>query len=113
MKKLKLKDMAKQVIDNPNMTFAPDSDADQASLSAPTKVKITALLDEDVLHWLKDLAPTKGMKYQTLLNSLLKQQMLEGQHSGEMSTREVLKAILKRMEVLEKTVTTGKSAKGA
>jgi predicted DNA binding CopG/RHH family protein len=40
-----------------------------------TKVSVTARLDMDVLSWLRQEAEKKGMPYQTLLNSILKEAM--------------------------------------
>ena len=34
------------------------------------KVRITTMVDEDVLNALKDIASSKGEKYQTLLNKV-------------------------------------------
>lgn len=37
-----------------------------------TKVRITTFIDGDILESLKDLAKTKGIKYQTALNTILR-----------------------------------------
>lgn len=44
-----------------------------SSLYKPRKQQITARLDADVLAWLK----THGRGYQTLMNELLRKQMME------------------------------------
>ena len=40
-----------------------------------TKVSVTARLDMDVLNWLRKESERRGMPYQTLLNSILKEAM--------------------------------------
>jgi predicted DNA binding CopG/RHH family protein len=40
-----------------------------------TKVSVTARVDMDVLSWLRKEAVSRGMPYQTLLNSILKEAM--------------------------------------
>ena len=44
----------------------------------PKKVSTTIRLDDDVLLYLKKLASLKKVKYQTLLNSLLREYMQKG-----------------------------------
>ena len=37
-----------------------------------TKIRITTFIDGDIVNSLKDLAKSKGIKYQTALNSILR-----------------------------------------
>ncbi|MBU0506051.1 BrnA antitoxin family protein [bacterium] len=57
------------------------------------KVRITTYIDEDVLASLKDVADQSGNKYQTLLNTILREYFF-----GEK------KGILNRLSKLEKAV---------
>ncbi len=43
--------------------------------SKNTKIAVTSRLDPDVLSWLRTEAEKKGIPYQTLMNSLLKEAM--------------------------------------
>lgn len=47
------------------------------ALDLPVKVRITTLLDDDVLQALKNGAIESGIKYQTLLNQILKEKLLK------------------------------------
>ena len=48
-----------------------------------TKIAVTSRLDPDVLSWLRDQAEKKGIPYQTLMNSILKEAMQAPQDSDE------------------------------
>ncbi|AUI66372.1 MULTISPECIES: BrnA antitoxin family protein [Glaesserella] len=43
----------------------------------PVKERITVRIDIDTLHWLKSRANATGQGYQTLLNSILRNAMLQ------------------------------------
>ena len=60
---------------------------------ASAKIRVTTYLDEDVLQALKETAQGTGVKYQTLLNQILRQSLI-----GE------ARGILERLEKLEKAV---------
>lgn len=40
------------------------------------KIRVTAMIDEDILDALREQAKTQGMKYQTLLNQKLRESVL-------------------------------------
>jgi uncharacterized protein (DUF4415 family) len=42
---------------------------------AEVKVAVTTRIDPDVVSWLRDESDKKGIPYQTLINSILKQAM--------------------------------------
>ena len=42
------------------------------------KVRITTMIDSDIYVALHDVAKTKGVKYQTLLNEILREHLLQG-----------------------------------
>ena len=48
-----------------------------------TKIAVTTRLDPDVLSWLREQAEKKGIPYQTLMNSLLKEAMQRPDDSEE------------------------------
>ena len=48
-----------------------------------TKIAVTTRLDPDVLSWLREQAEKKGIPYQTLMNSLLKEAMQQPLDSEE------------------------------
>lgn len=48
-----------------------------------TKIAVTSRLDPDVLSWLREQAEKKGIPYQTLMNSILKEAMQAPQDSDE------------------------------
>jgi uncharacterized protein (DUF4415 family) len=55
-----------------------------ASKSSPnTKIAVTSRLDADVLSWLREQADKKGIPYQTLMNSILKEAMQNPRDSDE------------------------------
>lgn len=64
-----------------------------------TKIRVTTYLDEDVLNALKELASKSGGKYQTVLNQMLRQILVD-----EAST------IMDRLQKLEKAVFNKKVA---
>jgi len=64
-----------------------------------TKVRVTTYLDEDVLNALKELANKSGGKYQTVLNQMLRQILVD-----EAST------IMDRLQKLEKAVFSKRAA---
>ena len=49
------------------------------------KVRVTTMLDEDALGGLKKIAEQKGIKYQTLLNKIVRSYVFEPQKSYEKS----------------------------
>ena len=64
-----------------------------------SKIKVTTYLDEEVLKVLREMAEKSGGKYQTLLNKILRDILLDDK-----------KGILQRLEELEKVVFKGKAA---
>jgi uncharacterized protein (DUF4415 family) len=48
-----------------------------------TKIAVTSRLDPDVLSWLREQAEKKGIPYQTLMNSILKEAMHAPKNSDE------------------------------
>ncbi len=57
---------------------------------ATTKLSITARLDMDIVGWLKEEAEKKGLPYQTLMNSILKE-VMQGTLLSEQLLRKVIK----------------------
>lgn len=55
-----------------------------------TKLSITARLDMDTVSWLKKEADKKGLPYQTLMNSLLKE-VMHGTLLSEQTLRKVIR----------------------
>ena len=70
-----------------------------AVVSASAKVAKTIRLDMDVVSWLVTEADKRGVKYQTLINSLLREAM---QTDGVVLTVEQVREIVR--EELEKQV---------
>ncbi|MFH0800646.1 MAG: BrnA antitoxin family protein [Pseudomonadota bacterium] len=64
-----------------------------------TKIRVTTYLDEDVLKALKELANKSGGRYQTVLNQMLRQILVD-----ETST------IMERLQKLEKAVFNKRAA---
>ena len=62
---------------------------------ATTKLSITARLDMDIVSWLKAEADRKGLPYQTLMNSLLKE-VMHGTLISEQTLRKVIREELKK-----------------
>ena len=60
-----------------------------------TKLSITARLDMDIVSWLKLEAEKKGLPYQTLMNSLLKE-VMHGTLISEQTLRKVIREELKK-----------------
>lgn len=60
-----------------------------------TKIAVTTRLDPDVLSWLREQAEKKGIPYQTLMNSILKEAMQTPQESEEY-IREIVRDELRR-----------------
>jgi uncharacterized protein (DUF4415 family) len=60
--------------DIPELTDAQLAEMRRADLYRPVKRQITARIDADVLEWLKAAGPG----YQSRLNAILRQAMLEG-----------------------------------
>lgn len=57
-----------------------------------TKVSVTARLDVDVLTWLRQESEKRGMPYQTLLNSILKEAMTGHRtYNSEESIRKIVR----------------------
>lgn len=48
-----------------------------------TKIAVTSRLDPDVLSWLREQGEKKGIPYQTLMNSILKEAMQAPRESDE------------------------------
>ena len=55
-----------------------------------TKLSITARLDMDIVSWLKKEAIKKGLPYQTLMNSTLKE-VMHGTLLSEQTLRKVIR----------------------
>ena len=55
-----------------------------------TKLSITARLDMDIVSWLKKEADKKGLPYQTLMNSILKE-VMHGTLLSEQTLRKVIR----------------------
>ena len=62
---------------------------------ATTKLSITARLDMDIVSWLKAEAQKKGLPYQTLMNSILKE-LMHGTLISEHTLRKVIREELKK-----------------
>lgn len=60
------------------------------------KVIKTFRIDLDVLTWLQEEAEKKGLPYQTLTNSILRQNMTHNEHDGDERIREIVREELKR-----------------
>lgn len=67
------------------------------------KVRVTTMLDEDALQGLKDAAEEKGVKYQTLLNKIVRSYVFAPQKSydaqasvNEETVRRIVKEELKK-----------------
>lgn len=61
---------------------------------AEVKVSVTTRIDPDVVAWLRKESEQKGIPYQTLINSLLKQAM--NIHSDEARIRQIVKDEIKK-----------------
>ena len=61
------------------------------------KIRITTMIDGDVLDSLKKKAESEGLKYQTLLNNILRDTLVEKKNDP-------IKLILARLSKLEKMV---------
>ncbi len=61
-----------------------------------TKIAVTTRLDPDVLSWLREQAEKKGIPYQTLMNSLLKEAMQRPEDSEEYIRRIVREEMQKK-----------------
>ncbi len=61
------------------------------------KVRITTMIDGDVLDGLKKKAEDEGVKYQTLLNNILRDTLV-------LNKKDPIKVILARLNKLEKLV---------
>lgn len=62
------------------------------------KVRVTTMLDEDVLQGLKHIAEEKGVKYQTLLNKIVRSYVFEPRKAYQVKqnlTEEVVRRIVK------------------
>jgi hypothetical protein len=65
------------------------------------KVRVTTMLDEDVLKALKQIASSKGQKYQTILNQVLRA-FVEGKKErkltpvGEKRIREIVREEIRK-----------------
>ena len=60
-----------------------------------TKIAVTTRLDPDVLSWLREQAEKKGIPYQTLMNSLLKEAM-QGFGNSEEFIRTIVRDELRK-----------------
>jgi uncharacterized protein (DUF4415 family) len=67
-----------------------------------TKVRVTTMLDEDVLQGLKHIAKEKGVKYQTLLNKIIRSYVFEprkvyqSKNITEEAVRQIVREELKK-----------------
>jgi hypothetical protein len=57
---------------NKDISFGPVELPDDEFDSKNVKIRVTTLIDEDILIMLKEYAKKRGSKYQTVLNSLLR-----------------------------------------
>ncbi len=69
--------------------------------SRNVKVRVTTMIDEDVLNELRDVAETKDTKYQTLINQILRQfvEGLKGRSKSPLSedkVRQIVREELKK-----------------
>jgi predicted DNA binding CopG/RHH family protein len=62
---------------------------------ATTKLSITARLDMDIVSWLRKEADKKGLPYQTLMNSILKE-VMQGTLLSEATLRKVIREELSK-----------------
>lgn len=63
-----------------------------------TKIRVTTMLDEDALVGLKEIAQKKGVKYQTLLNKIVRSYVHDSHVSYEKKeelTEEAVRKIVK------------------
>jgi len=65
------------------------------------KVRVTTMVDEDVLNALKKIANSKGRKYQTVLNQVLRSFVEQKKRSktapiGEKQIREIVREEIKK-----------------
>ena len=72
------------------------SDGLESSDFSIAKVRITTMVDKDILDWLKREAKKKDGKYQTILNNILRQ--AKGTNPDRLSDLEA------RLEELEKKI---------
>ena len=61
------------------------------------KIRITTMIDGDILDILKTKAESEGVKYQSLLNNLVRDSLIE-------KKKDPLKVIISRLNKLEKLV---------
>lgn len=60
--------------------------------SSTTKVSVTARIDMDIVSWLRQESEKRGMPYQTLLNSILKEAMTGQQtYNSEEAIRKIVR----------------------
>lgn len=64
---------------------------------ANVKVTVTSRLDPDVVHWLRAESEKKGIPYQTLMNSILRESM-----AGSLTDIEALRKVIR--EELKKAI---------
>lgn len=76
---------------------------DNEFLPQNTKVRVTTMIDEDALNGLKNIAEEKGIKYQTLLNKIVRSYVYEPRKAyqtkpplTEESVRRIVKDELKK-----------------
>ena len=68
----------------------------RGALAKPTtKVQKTVRLDLDVLTWLVKEADRRGLPYQTLLNSTLKEVMLRSQAGPADDLRQLIRSVVR------------------
>jgi len=63
------------------------------------KVTVTSRLDPDVVYWLRKESEQKGVPYQTIMNSILKQAMAGSLTNGE-TLRKVIREELDKKKVV-------------
>jgi uncharacterized protein (DUF4415 family) len=72
------KDIAAQILRDPDGSPMSDADWARGELAQPTKVSVGLRLDDDVLRWFK----SKGKGYQTRINTVLRRYMEAQRKAG-------------------------------
>lgn len=68
------------------------------SAAASTKTKITIRLDDDILNWFKEqVSKSGGGSYQTLINTALREYLVQSNDTLEKTLRRVLREELKNV----------------
>lgn len=83
--------------------------AEEDFLPKNIKIRVTTFVDLDVVEALKAEAHKKKMKYQTLLNEILRERMFsEETQSAIIVDREAIQKIMERLEKLERRTSADK-----